>query len=41
MIPVGSPMDSDLLVFEKDPSGNLSKVNVLPVRFVPLIRERH
>lgn len=41
VIPIGEPTDSELIVFEKDQAGNLSKVSVLPVRFVPLIRDRH
>lgn len=40
VIPIGDPLDSELFVFEKDAAGKVSKVSVLPVRFVPLIRER-
>lgn len=40
VIPIGDPLDSELFVFEKDEAGKVKKVSVLPVRFVPLIRER-
>lgn len=40
VIPIGEPLDSELLVFEKDRAGKVSQVSVLPVRFVPLIREQ-
>jgi protein-L-isoaspartate(D-aspartate) O-methyltransferase len=40
VIPIGDPLDSELFVFEKDQAGKVSQVSVLPVRFVPLIRER-
>ena len=38
VIPIGEPLDSELFVFEKDAAGKVSRVSVLPVRFVPLIR---
>lgn len=40
VVPVGSPLDSKLQVFEKGESGKLSRVNVLPVRFVPLTGDK-
>ncbi len=39
VIPVGEPHDSQLQVFTKDDSGNVSQVNVLPVQFVPFTGE--
>jgi protein-L-isoaspartate(D-aspartate) O-methyltransferase len=40
VIPVGLPsMPQELLVVEKDEKGNFSTFDILPVAFVPLIRE--
>jgi protein-L-isoaspartate(D-aspartate) O-methyltransferase len=36
----GSPLEQQLTVLEKDAEGKISKREVLPVRFVPLTRER-
>ena len=38
-IPVGTPDDSKLLVFEKDVMGKVSQVKGIAVRFVPLLGE--
>lgn len=46
VIPIGTPEDSKLLVFEKDSKGNVTQVKGIAVRFVPLLgeneeRDRH